>query len=172
MYYAINDSLSEILGLTIGVLLTLFLNQFYQESLVMVTTPAGTSPNESFFSNKYYMFATGLVPAVINFYYLSTKKTGTCLEQSGISLSNVIWDREDIGDDSVVSKMQGFPVIVVFHVIVTACCWFMDFQRSQQNHNVLLLEKLKRDLAKTRAGNASTENTPSDKAKRDTNRDG
>jgi hypothetical protein len=39
-----------------------------------------------------------------------------------------------------------FPVVLIFHVIVTACVWFMDVQAVQHEKNIQLVEKLRTDL--------------------------
>lgn len=39
-----------------------------------------------------------------------------------------------------------FPVVLIFHIIVTACVWFMDVQAAQHEKNIQLVENLRIDL--------------------------
>ena len=121
------------------------------------------------------MVATGLVPAIINFYYHRTQNSKTCLEHANIPLTNIQWERGDVmgeNNDSLTEKMRGFPVVVLFHIIATACCWFMNFQQAQQNRNVLTIEKLKRDLVEARAENAPGKNQTKGNASADSSASG
>lgn len=40
-----------------------------------------------------------------------------------------------------------FPVILVFHTIVSISLWFMQYQNQQHDKNMEIVKKLQRDLA-------------------------
>ena len=100
------------------------------------------------------MVATGLVPPLINLYFhiqSTTENNNTppsCLDHASLAISNrsMVWKR--YGEDH--ANMRGFPVVIIFHTVATACCWFMDMQQSQQNNNLLGLEKLRKELTTAR----------------------
>lgn len=136
-----------------GILLTVFLTQ--KQGEVVLVNPSGATHRESFFTNKAYMVATGLVPPVINFYYHRSKPNLSCLDHSTVALADGLWTRHSESEDSLASAVRGFPVVIIFHTIATACCWFIEMQQAQQNRNVKMIENLKRELADARAEHAS-----------------
>ena len=154
VYYVIYGSFCEMLGFLMGIFLALFLRQLYNEAAVTLVAPSGAIQRESFFTNKLYMVATGLVPPLINLYFhiqSTTENNNTppsCLDHASLAISNrsMVWKR--YGEDH--ANMRGFPVVIIFHTVATACCWFMDMQQSQQNNNLLGLEKLRKELTTAR----------------------
>lgn len=53
-----------------------------------------------------------------------------------------------LGEEPTARGPVKFPIVLVFHVIVTLCCMFMNAQTRQHYQNVQAVEKLKRDLLK------------------------
>jgi hypothetical protein len=150
--YVINDTLCEFLGVIMGIFLTLFLTQQYNNGVIVLSASAG----ESFFTNKAYMISTGLVPPVLNFYFHRSKPNVSCLDHSSVTdIADRMWIRHTEQEGSLASASRGFPVVIVFHTIATACCWFMDMQQSHQLQNVKMIESLKRELADAKSENAS-----------------
>jgi len=165
IYYILYYSFCEMLGVIMAVMLALFLRQCYNHAAVALVAPAplsdGMATNqESFFTNKFYMVATGLVPPMVNLYFhiqsssSSSARNSTnasCLDQIPLA-QRLEWTRyaQDHGD-----AVRGFPVVLIFHIIATACCWFMDMQQSKQSHNLLALDKLKQELTTTKMENDS-----------------
>ncbi|CAB9520574.1 expressed unknown protein [Seminavis robusta] len=154
MYYVLNDTLCEFLGFVMGILCTLFLNQLYNEATVVVVN-GRQQPTDSFFTNYYYMFSTGLVPPVLNFYFHRSKANATKSCIDAVAGADGLWTRHAQEDEVMAKAVRGFPVVIIFHTICTVCLWFMAFQASQQSNNLLLLEKLKRELAEARKENES-----------------
>ena len=153
MFYVINDTLCEFLGVIMGVLLTIFLTQQYNAGSVLLLG-AGIR-QETFYTNKAYMFSTGLVPPVLNFYFHRSKASVSCLDHASVTtLADRMWTRYTEKEDSLASAVRGFPIVIIFHTIATACCWFMEMQQSQQIHNIKMVESLKRELAQARAEHA------------------
>lgn len=162
IYYVTYGTFCEMLGFIMAVLLALFLRQLYNTAAVTLIAPSGAIQKESFVTNKLYMVATGLVPPLINMFYHIHQSTAntefpSCLDHSSIKAmgGNVAFKRYT-EDHPVV---RGLPVVVIFHVVATCCCWFMDMQQSQQNVNLLGLEKLRKELAITRTEQATKKTT-------------
>lgn len=152
IFYVINDTLCEFLGVIMGCCISFFLTQQFNGGRIVLSTSAG----ESFFTNKAYMMATGLVPAVLNFYFKRSKIDVSCLDHDYSTISaDTTWVRHTEKEGSLSSAVRGFPVVIVFHVITTVCCWFMEMQQSQQIKNVKMMENFKKELADAKAENAS-----------------
>lgn len=138
------DNMCEVLAVAMGACLTLFLTQMHAaEQVVLINTSA---KRDSFFTNVAYMVATGLVPPVLNFYFHRSKSDVKSCMDSVAGVGDRMFERYTEHEDSMASKVRGFPVVVVFHTIATACCWFIEMQQSQQNRNIRMIEGMKRDL--------------------------
>jgi len=153
MYYVLNDTFCEFLGFVMGIFLTLFLTQQYDSAMVtLVNASSNTAPlpvtDDSFITNKLYMISTGLVPPMVNLYFVHNKKktaqsAPSCLDAFPLAqVGGAIWERHAATNATV----RGFPVVIVFHLIATGSCWFMDMQHKQHNKNIIALEKLRREL--------------------------
>lgn len=153
IFYVLYGSFCEMLGFFMGVALALFLRQMYNHAAITLVTPEGTIEKNSFFTNKCYMVATGLVPPTVNLYFhiqAETQKSlangivPSCMDHPSLSIMSqkITWQR--YGEDHL--SQRGFPVILIFHIVATACCWFMDMQQSQQRTNLNALEKLRKEL--------------------------
>lgn len=96
------------------------------------------------FSDRRYMFANALLPPMVVMFFRN-KDNPSCLNED--QLVKVDIDESD--------RSRSLPVVVVFHLIVTICYWFMDHQRQQQAKNLKMMEDLKRDLADARKGGST-----------------
>ena len=56
---------------------------------------------------------------------------------------DALLDRMNLGGNE---RIHGFPVILVFHVIVLLCLWFMNFQRLQVEYNVQRIAQVRAEL--------------------------
>ena len=159
IFYVLYGSFCEMLGFLMGVSLALFLRQMHNHAAVTLITPEGTiEKTDSFFTNKFYMLATGLVPPTVNLFFhiraendksIANGTVPSCMDHPSLYIMSqkLAWQR--YGEDHP-SATRGFPVNLIFHIIATACCWFMDMQQSQQHNNLNSLEKLRKELTTAR----------------------
>lgn len=52
----------------------------------------------------------------------------------------------EIGLQSTSNHTIKFHVVLVFHMIITGCYWFMDTQTKQHKQNIVAVEKLRKEL--------------------------
>lgn len=107
-------------------------------SFFLVIEEAGT------FANPRYMLANALLPPMVGMFFM-TKDKPSCLDEDKLV-------RADVDE----SRTRSLPVVVVFHLIVTVCYWFMDRQRQQQANNKQMIEELRQDLVQARKGGTNT----------------
>jgi uncharacterized membrane protein len=101
----------------------------------------------SIFVHPSYMLATLLVPLQVATFFAN--KTMGCAHI--------------LGDVSEPLK-RTFPVSLIFHVIVTVCCYFMIYQMKYRNKDIESVKELKRQLREAEASNKMS--TSSNKKKR------
>jgi hypothetical protein len=89
------------------------------------------------FSSLPYKISTACIPMIASLYF-NNKKVG-CLEEEV---------RQFLEEPS--DQPRGFPVVLIFHIIVTICLWFMHYQVQQHEKNVGMVVKLKKDLEETK----------------------
>lgn len=128
---AVSDSFPYILAITMSAFLSLFLS---------LKEPGN-------FSDPRYLLANALLPPLIGMHFLY-KDEPSCLHDEAL-LARI--DPEP--------RTRSLPVVVVYHVIVTVCCWFMDNQRQQQARNIRMVQDLQRDLTRAKKGNNKTTTT-------------
>ena len=90
------------------------------------------------FSDPRYVLANALLPAMIGFHFYQ-KDQASCLNDT--QLASI---------ETVEPRTRSLPVVAVFHVIVTICYWFIDYQQQQQTRNIRMVENLQRDLDQAR----------------------
>jgi hypothetical protein len=129
------DSLCEIMGILMMSCLCRFLLEQPQGDIV-------SKPPT--FSNPFYLTATVLVPLQIASYYNS--KTLGCLSATQDEFAAGEKAEEEL-------KPRNFPVTVLFHSIVTAACWFMDWQMQNKDKEVQEVLDLKEKLEKAKEAN-------------------
>ena len=98
------------------------------------------------FSHPRYLLANACLPPLVGMHFMRKDKL-SCLE-----------DEQLTGFDPE-PRSRSLPVAVVFHVIVTVCCWFMDSQRRHQETNVRMVQDLYRDLDQARKGGTAGSGT-------------
>jgi hypothetical protein len=94
------------------------------------------------FSTSFsYMAANACVPIILALHFRQAQD-----QSGGMSCVADLLHRVDPAPESVDHRSTPFPVVLIFHVIVTACVWFMDVQALQHEKNIHLVEKLRTDL--------------------------
>jgi hypothetical protein len=91
------------------------------------------------FSDQYYMIATGLIPLQVAAYFQNQK----------MGCAHLVDGAEPLDRD--------FPISMVFHTIVTICCWFMNYQMQLRNDEVKAVADMRRTLASAERKAAETE---------------
>lgn len=84
------------------------------------------------FSARSYMVSTMMIPLQISAFFQN--KTMGCTEVLG-------------NDDSIEALQRQFPISVVFHMIVSGCCWFMEYQLSSRRNDVKAVMTMRKTLA-------------------------
>ena len=94
---------------------------------------------QALFSDGRYMVANACIAPLLALYFAHRN-----LEPSMDScLDGHLLQRAEI---EPVERQRSLPVVVVYHVLVTACVWFMDQQQDQVSRHVLKVYQLRRDL--------------------------
>eukprot|EP00977_Amphora_coffeiformis_P026935 scaffold31792_cov168-Amphora_coffeaeformis.AAC.11 len=110
------------------------------------------------FSHPRYLLANACLPPMVGIHFMRKNKL-SCLED------------EQLVEFEPQPRSRTLPVVVIFHVIVTLCCWFIDWQRNQQARNVQMVHDLYRDVDQARKkggatkGGASSSGGPKSKKK-------
>jgi hypothetical protein len=136
------DSLVFVLAISSALLLILFLH----------------SPNRSF-SNPLYLLANACMPAMLALRHLQAEGGNeiqtTCLETN---LFLTIPSDRSIAATAVGERpTRAFPVVLIFHAIVTGSYWFIAQQSRHQEQNVEAVAKLRQDLKNGNQRAASNE---------------
>ena len=85
------------------------------------------------FSTNPYKIATSCIPMIVSLYF--NKKTIGCIDDQ---LRAATLESE--------TRPRAFPVVLIFHTIVTIALWFMQYQTQQHATNIEMVVKLKEDL--------------------------
>jgi hypothetical protein len=141
MLIVLKDSAVNLLAVVMATLLAFFLKD--EES-------------HSDFSNSRFILATLLMVPMIGIHRYQTAQHGTngCIDDllAKAKLESTVRKRD-------------FPVVLVFHVIVTLCYAFMDWQMAQHAKSILLVTKLRTDLETSTSAAAVTGTDDSRKTK-------
>jgi hypothetical protein len=94
------------------------------------------------FSDSRYVVANAFLPVMIGSHFVNKDRT-SCLatEQSAMIQPEPL--------------SRSLPVVAVFHIIVTLCCWFISYQEQQQAQNIRMVESLQRDLDEAKKSRAT-----------------
>jgi hypothetical protein len=122
----LNDSIVEVLGIVCCASLLWCL------SLPMRNQDFATVP---------YRLSCTLIPMIVSLYWSNKTKTGGCLNDFDTTTTTTT-----MIEDMPERTPGGFPVVLVFHLIVSISLWFMKFQYSQHGKNVAMVMKMKKDL--------------------------
>jgi hypothetical protein len=94
--------------------------------------PSGT------FSSPFYILSTVFLPIQLSLFY--TKQEIGCTH----ILTTIPKAEEQV-------QLRKFPVSVVYHSIVTACYFLMEYQSRAREQDVQAVMELRKDLVKARA---------------------
>lgn len=131
------DSICEVVSMVMGIFLTGFLAETVN------------------FTSSRYQVATSMIPLVLSLYY--QKKPLGCLQGSR-------WERDlvlvpiELQPTTTSLRLRGFPVVIIFHGIVTCSIWYMMRLRHQHTQNVAMVDRLQKEMeqVKTNAKQSET----------------
>ena len=136
----LRDAAAVVLGIVMASLLCAWLQKATGEATADLTHPL-------------YRTAQSCVLPVLGILYYQTfhKPTNTCLEDLLLRDDDEQQPTlpEGLELPSATTKPKsaaGFPVVLVFHVIVTACVWFMNKQRTKLLQSELAVQELRDEL--------------------------
>jgi hypothetical protein len=92
------------------------------------------------FSTLPYRLSTACIPMIVSLYF--SNRTMGCLKDEPMMQHTI--------EDPPERTARGFPVILIFHTIVSISLWFMHFQVKQHFKSVEMVLKLKKDLMDAR----------------------
>uniref|UniRef100_A0A7S2VFT6 Uncharacterized protein n=1 Tax=Entomoneis paludosa TaxID=265537 RepID=A0A7S2VFT6_9STRA len=97
---------------------------------------------QAVFANPRYLLSNACIPPMLALYFGHQKKqsdasVSSCLEPHLLVAAGVTPEPRE----------RSLPIVLVFHVIVTACIWFMDMQQNQVYDNVKKLHTLRSELS-------------------------
>ena len=145
----VRDSMEYAVALVMTTCVIFFLTSQQQPKNGSSSFPARVD----FSSSWPYMLANACIPVVLSLYFQRRKSlaaesassaTYYCLTEF-LAHHHLRPTLRNLDSDAS-TRTPSFPVVIVFHLIVTASFWFMDTQAVQHQHNVEKVEKLRRDL--------------------------
>jgi hypothetical protein len=116
------DGVVSVLGLIMAAALTYFTS---------LNDPPGN------FSSPSYMLAVACVPPIISLHFNRQGRSVGCLD-------DVVMNQA--GGLEPADRLRGFPVVLVFFLVLTVSYWFMDMQMQKHGHNVKMVLELQKDL--------------------------
>mmetsp|Transcript_9315 Transcript_9315/g.12353 ORF Transcript_9315/g.12353 Transcript_9315/m.12353 type:complete len:253 (-) Transcript_9315:287-1045(-) len=139
----LSDSMIHLLAIVMAASLSFYL----QHQPNVIGSPAkqqeAMSKRQLLFADARYMMANACIPPLLALYFGSKKtnedgspRTLSCLDHTLLEQAGV----------EPAERRRSLPVVLVFHVIVTACMWFMDMQQNQVLVNLEKVDKLREDL--------------------------
>lgn len=123
---ALGDSCCEVLGVVVASLLAYFL---------ALAKMSGTSPVE--LDRWPYILSGALVPVTLGLYFHSGQ--AGCLPEKG-------GEAFEGSEGTASNERHQFPVVAIWHTIVTAAFWFMKNGRQQCEEHVQLVDDSIRDF--------------------------
>jgi hypothetical protein len=133
----LNDSVTELVAIACATFL-----------LWCLSLPMG---GESDFSTLPYRLSCACIPMIVSSYYLSKQRPLGCLNDEDSMEQYYTFTAMGAEDPPEPRKPRAFPVVLVFHSIVSVCLLFMQFQVKQHTKNIDMVAKLKNDLMKARS---------------------
>jgi len=127
----IKDAAAVVLGIAMATLLCMWLRS-----------------EKADFSNAFYMTAQSFILPILGilYYNFNSKQTSSCLEEM-IRDNGSVFSGVELPSATDPSK-SGWPVVLVFHVIVTLSVWFMNKQQRSLRKSELAVQMLRDDLKK------------------------
>ena len=114
------------------------------------------------FGSPYYMLASAcaLPIAGLHFFWRPPPPAAGSQDQDESSSATLLSSYYTIGCvDNLLAKaglqpidrIRPFPVVLIFHVVVTVCYMFMQMQMGQHHKNIQMVIKLRQDLEESEA---------------------
>ena len=135
----VQDCLVHLLAIIMATCLAFYLQSQQEEKTFLQKV----ARKQLVFADSRYMVSNACIPFLLFSFFRSQKTddngspvTYSCMDEG--LLQSVGLEPEE--------RQRSLPVVLVFHVIVTACLWFMDLQQNQVMDNLKKLEKLRQDL--------------------------
>lgn len=129
--FAVTGNMEYILNVCMAIFLMLFLKS--------------ANPRNDW-KNRYFVAAIVCIPPTLQIYFRHKKmEVGSCIQ--GFLTENELslyFDER---------KTQTFPMVIVFHVIVAFCYWFMDIQMSSYAANISRIRQVRKEMVKTEQKN-------------------
>lgn len=119
LQYSLRESAEFLVGLVMSVSLTLFLLRNDTDN----------------FKAPSFSLATTCIPIILSLHFNPQLSHG-CLDEELRAV-----------DLEPSYRARGFPVVLVFYLIVSVCYWFMGVQARLHDKNVVLIDNLDKDLA-------------------------
>jgi hypothetical protein len=116
-------------------------------SLVRFVSSRRVHSRAGFSTSLSYMIANACVPIILSLNFKQMRNPRT----SASCIVHLVPRVTVINEPEASPPSASFPVVIIFHVISTACIWFMDVQAKRHEKNIQLVEQLRDDLA-TSAG--------------------
>ena len=118
------------------------------------TTSSSTTPPQrgaADFHNPFYLLAHACVPPILGLLYVRDPLGTTCLDGAGAALwlDGMELPTADESRSAAAAATTGWPLALVFHVIVTMSLWFMNRQARQLRNSEKALQELRDELTQT-----------------------
>lgn len=125
----LSDSVSFLLALVVAILLVLFMHSQHRS-----------------LSNPIYLIASALIPAIMTLWFMQRQQktydtVPDCLATNLLASSSSFSTGDSKGTVS-----RDVPVVLVFHILVSACYFFMSYQRAKQERNLDAIVQLREEL--------------------------
>lgn len=138
----LSDSMVHLLAIVMAASLSFFLLHQQESSASPAKQQEKQQQKQMLFSNPRYMLSNACIPPLLALYFGSQKagKYSSCLDMDLLEQAQV----------EPVERQRSLPVVLIFHVIVTFCLWFMDMQQDQILTNIQKVDTLRRELLQAR----------------------
>ena len=169
--YAIEDSLMEFLSVICCGCLVWMLHENINNNHNMIGGSGGSNGIIiGDFATVWYRMSCALLPGILTLYYQQRQRQQQNNSSGGSSIQTCLpptimtevdlfgsLDDDESDNDILLSQAQqqhqqqqlhGFPVVVIFHFIMSLAIWFMKYQEKQNQTSINKILKLKQELLK------------------------
>lgn len=123
----LSDSVAFVLALVVAVLLVSFMHSQHRS-----------------LSNPKYLLASAFIPAILALWFIQ-KQQKTYETVPNCLATNLLLNIHATGETQGTAS-RDLPVVLVFHVLVSACYFFMSHQRAKQARNLEAIVQLREEL--------------------------
>lgn len=125
----LSDSVTFVLAVVVAILLVQLTGSHYRT-----------------LSNPLYLLASAIVPAILGLWFLQKQQQQTYEGVPHCLATNLIFHTISSEASSQGTAKRDLPVVLVFHVLVSACYFFMSHQRAKQTRNLEAIVQLREEL--------------------------